>query len=107
MSGEKHYSINVLAKRLMSSRVCPRGDGTLHPATMTKWIRYGCRSVTGQVVKLEAVRLGSRWFVSMEAVARFTAALAGGTQTNTDTTPAAPAHLGAAAAAERLKALGA
>ena len=52
-----------------------RGAERLHPATMTRWILKGVRSVDGRRVKLEAVRLGCRWLTSEPALQRFADAL--------------------------------
>ncbi len=54
-----------------------RGANRLHPATLTRWILKGARSVNGERVKLEAMRLGSRWLTSEPALQRFADALAG------------------------------
>jgi hypothetical protein len=42
---------------------------------MFRWAREGARGPGGQKVFLEAVRLGSRWLTSVEAIRRFAAAL--------------------------------
>ena len=52
-----------------------RGADRLHPATLTRWILIGVKGPAGGRVKLEAVRMGSRWLTSEAAVARFSAAL--------------------------------
>jgi hypothetical protein len=40
-----------------------------------RWVVEGCRGPDGQIVRLEAVRLGGRWVTSMEALQRFAEAL--------------------------------
>ena len=56
-----------------------------HPATVTRWIRSGCRSTTGERVYLEGVRRGHKWFTSWPALKRFFARL------STPASQAAPA----------------
>ena len=55
-----------------------RGDGRLHPATLTRWIQKGCLSAGGRRVRLDAVRCGCRWLTSEGALARFMGALTDG-----------------------------
>jgi hypothetical protein len=62
-----------------------RGDGTVDPSTIFRWVTKGMKAPSGQVVKLEAVRVGSRWLTSRGAVARFVAAL-----TPADEAPSGP-----------------
>jgi hypothetical protein len=52
-----------------------RGADRLHPATLTRWILKGVRALDGRRVRLEAVRVGSRWLTSEAALARFADAL--------------------------------
>lgn len=52
-----------------------RANGTVDPSTVFRWRTKGTRTAGGQVVKLEAVRVGGRWLTSRGAVARFVAAL--------------------------------
>jgi hypothetical protein len=40
-----------------------------------RWILKGAKAPDGSRVRLEAVRLGGRWFTSREAIQRFAAAL--------------------------------
>jgi hypothetical protein len=42
---------------------------------LLRWVLDGTRSPSGETVKLEAVRLGSRWVTSKEALQRFAEAL--------------------------------
>jgi hypothetical protein len=44
-------------------------------STLLRWIGKGARAHSGEVVRLEAIRLGSRWHTSQEALQRFAAAL--------------------------------
>ena len=52
-----------------------RGEGTVNPSTVFRWVTKGARTGDGQLVKLEAVRTPGRWLTSRAAVARFVAAL--------------------------------
>src|SRR5262245_5954530 len=53
-----------------------RGNDTLSPSTVTRWILSGCPSRGGERVTLAAVRVGGRWMVAPEALEAFFAALA-------------------------------
>ncbi len=68
MNGEKLFSFSELAKRLPGYR----GNGHVNASTIFRWATKGVRTSTGNVIKLEAIRLGSSWKSSFEAVARFT-----------------------------------
>ena len=52
-----------------------RGAGTVDPSTVYRWVTKGAKAAGGQLVKLEAVRVGGRWSTSREAVTRFVQAL--------------------------------
>jgi hypothetical protein len=47
-----------------------RGKRT-HLTTLLRWILRGARSPSGEIVHLEAVRIGNRWMTSREALQRF------------------------------------
>ena len=86
-----------------------RGSGHIGGQTVFRWITRGVRAVDGRVVRLEAVRLGSRWLTSAAAVGRFSAALttpaiAPTSPTADPTTPSAPRR--PTAAGRELDALG-
>src|SRR5947208_15924617 len=90
-----------------------RGGRSVDPSTVFRWVTKGTRTPGGQLVKLEAVRVGGRWLTSHGAVARFVAALtaasdpASGTSTPpANRTPAARKRASEKAAAT-LKAMGA
>jgi hypothetical protein len=55
------------ASRLIRSDA---GQGHVHPATVLRWILDGIQ-VGDTRVRLEAVRVGSRWLTSEEALQRF------------------------------------
>jgi hypothetical protein len=48
-----------------------RSGKRTHLSTILRWIMRGARSPSGEVVRLEAVRLGSRWVTSRQALQRF------------------------------------
>jgi hypothetical protein len=56
-----------------AARLVPPGRGgkKTHLSTFVRWIKDGVLLPDGSVVRLEAVRLGSRWFTSREALQRF------------------------------------
>jgi hypothetical protein len=52
-----------------------RGGRKTHISTVLRWITRGARAPDGTRVKLEAIRLGGRWFTTRQALARFAEAL--------------------------------
>src|SRR2546430_8408286 len=48
-----------------------RSGKKTHLSTLLRWITAGAKGPTGEVVRLEAVRLGGRWMTSREALQRF------------------------------------
>jgi hypothetical protein len=42
-----------------------------HLSTLLRWIMRGARTPSGEMVHLEAVRIGNRWMTSREALQRF------------------------------------
>jgi hypothetical protein len=52
-----------------------RGGRKVHLSTLLRWIRDGATSPDGRRIRLEGCRLGDRWIISREAIARFVAAL--------------------------------
>jgi hypothetical protein len=89
-----------------------RGGKSVDPSTVFRWVTRGTRTTGGQTVKLEAVRVGTRWLTSRGAVARFVATLTAASDptpaatTPTSRTPAAR-HRAAEKAVATLKAMGA
>ena len=65
-----------------------RGNGTVDPSTVFRWLTKGTRTPGGTVVKLEAVRVGGRWLTSRGAVARFVEALTSAADPTTHNTAA-------------------
>ncbi len=90
-----------------------RGNGTVDPSTVFRWVTKGMRTTDRRVVKLEAVRVGGRWLTSRGAVARFVSALTAAAAPTSGTTvtpaPRTPAARRTASelAAQELKRMGA
>ena len=63
------------------------GGVAIDPSTVFRWVTRGTRTTTGQIVKLEAVRVGGRWLTSRGAVARFVAALTEAADSTSAPTP--------------------
>ena len=100
---EQRITLSQAASRYPGSR----GAARLHPATLTRHILRGVRALDGRSVRLEAERLGCRWFTSEAALQRFAAAL------GADPTPETPPRSedaqskASAAAGKRLEKMGA
>jgi hypothetical protein len=58
-------------------RMLPPGRNGAKPAlgTVLRWILSGAKSPDGELVRLEAIRVGGKWLTSREALARWTARL--------------------------------
>src|SRR5215471_11513255 len=48
-----------------------RSGKRCHLSTLLRWILKGAKGPGGECVRLEAARLGNRWFTSREALQRF------------------------------------
>jgi hypothetical protein len=66
-----------------------RGKRT-HLSTLLRWIQRGARNPVGEIVRLEAIRIGSRWMTSREALQRFAERLTPPTSGVTATSPHTP-----------------
>jgi hypothetical protein len=70
-------STSLLLEQLRSpaeiARILPPGrvGRPVHPQTVVGWIRRGVPLPDGSHLFLEAVRCASKWYTSVEAVARF------------------------------------
>jgi hypothetical protein len=89
-----------------------RGGAAVDPSTVFRWVTKGTRTHAGQLVKLEAVRVGGRWLTSRGAVARFVAALTEAADPSTSPPPPATrtptaSRRAAAAADAKLQRMGA
>jgi hypothetical protein len=72
LAGEQLLTLGEVTKRFPGHK----GAGSkLAYTTVLRWVLNGCRALSGQKVRLEAVRNGARWLTSVEALARFNAAL--------------------------------
>jgi hypothetical protein len=60
-----------------AARLVPpaRSGKRTHLSTLLRWILKGAKAPNGQLVRLEAVRLGGRWMTSAPALQRFAEAL--------------------------------
>jgi hypothetical protein len=83
LNGEQLYSFTAIAPKIPGHR----GNAHTNASTVFRWVTRGVRTASGEVVKLEAVRLGTSWKTSLEAVARFSAKL---TEAATATPSSAP-----------------
>ncbi|MBO0699620.1 MAG: DUF1580 domain-containing protein, partial [Zavarzinella sp.] len=73
LATETLLSFAQAAKRLPGHR-----DGKrLDPSTVWRWHKRGSRAADGRLVKLEATKIGGRSVTSVEALQRFSDALAG------------------------------
>lgn len=66
--------------KLTVSQVCraypgSRGNPSLSPSTVTRWILLGCPSLSGERIKLKASRVDSRWMVDPSDLEAFFDAL--------------------------------
>jgi len=71
MNGERLYSFTAIAVKLPGYR----NNSHVNSSTIFRWATKGVRTRGGQLIRLEAVRLGTAWKTSLEAVARFSAKL--------------------------------
>jgi hypothetical protein len=71
LSGENAIGLAAAAKLIPPGRNGKR----CHLSTVLRWVLNGAKSPTGELVKLEASRLGARWVTSREAIQRFMLAL--------------------------------
>lgn len=67
-----------------------RNGKKTHLSTLLRWIGRGVRNPAGELVRLEAIRLGNRWMSSQEALQRFAERLTPATDTPISSTPRTP-----------------
>lgn len=86
-----------------------RGQGSVGPSTVFRWITKGTKAANGSLVKLHAARVGSRWLTTRSAVTRFVAALTEAADPIAVPASRTPAQRGKAseAAARKLEQMGA
>jgi hypothetical protein len=70
-SGEELRSFASIASKLPGHRT----NSHVNPSTLFRWATRGLRLPSGEVVRLEAAKVGGAWRTSLEAVARFSAKL--------------------------------
>jgi hypothetical protein len=85
LSEEASLSLTQAARLLPPGR----GDRPVTLSCLLRWILRGARAPSGQLVRLEAVRVGGRWITSKEALQRFAEALTPSLD-NTPPTPRPP-----------------
>ena len=73
-----------------AARILPRGRNGSRPhlSTILRWILNGAKAPSGEVVRLEAVRLGGKWITSRESLGRFCSRLTPNFPDNSTSTPA-------------------
>lgn len=67
-----------------------RNGRRMHAATLTRYFRDGVRRADGTVVRLECVRVGSKFMTSKQAVLRFIAAQQEGGSGSAAVAPSGP-----------------
>jgi hypothetical protein len=87
-AGEKLYSPAAAAKA--STIPGHRGGAHLNGSTIFRHITKGVRAANGELIRLEAARVGGRWLTSLEAIARFSAKLTDAALHTDDTPPTNP-----------------
>jgi len=71
LSKETLVSIGQAARKLSTD------DHIVNPSTVWRWMTSGCQSRAGGVVKLDAAKVGGRWYTSDRALQEFAEALTG------------------------------
>jgi hypothetical protein len=71
---QKANSLRSVAATANSIQSC-RIDGTVHPATVVRWICRGVQLRKGSILRLSAVRSPGGWLIAPSAVDDFLAAL--------------------------------
>ena len=97
LNGETLLSFSKLCRKVAGSR----DNANAAPSTLFRWVTTGCRSASGRLVRLEAVRVGAKWMSSEEALARFFQELTDLGQTVAEPMPTPAARNRAATAASR------
>src|SRR5262245_54965853 len=71
LAGKKHVTVS----QIIESFPGQRGAKRTAPATVSRWILKGCKSVSGEIVRLKATRVGYRWLVDPADLEAFFTAL--------------------------------
>ena len=96
MSDDLPLTVSQVCRRLPGAR----GAKNVTPSTVSRWILLGCPSRSGERVKLNATRAGSRWLIAPADLAAFFTALKG----ESDPPPAPTPNTSAREASRRAKA---
>jgi hypothetical protein len=85
-----------------------RGAKRTHLSTILRWILTGAKAHSGEVIRLEALRLGGKWVTSREALQRFAERLTPSLEGRHTATPRPPTTRQRASeqAAKELKRIG-
>jgi hypothetical protein len=78
-----------------------RGGKPTHISTVLRWILKGVKAPSGEIVRLEGLRVGSRWVTTREALQRFATRLTPDLDTKQVTPVSSAARRKAAERAER------
>jgi hypothetical protein len=69
-----------------------RGGASCSLGCVLRWVLKGVKSPSGELVRLDAIRLGGRWLTSREAVQRFAERLTPNLSSETAPTPRTPSQ---------------
>jgi hypothetical protein len=67
---------NLLSEELISlaqaaSRIPPYRKRRTNPSTIFRWLTQGIKMPSGEMLRLEGIRLAGRWLTSSQALTRF------------------------------------
>ena len=104
LTAEKPISLAEACKLVPPAR---QGKRT-HLSTLLRWIISGVRNPSGQIIRLDGIRIGGRWMTSREAIQRFANALTPNLDVTPPLTPRTPTQRQKAAdrAARELEGIG-
>src|SRR5262245_52154253 len=66
----EHTMIDLASERTLTIAEAAKNNRVAF-STLFRWMLHGAKNSAGQLVKLEAIRLGNRWLTSTEALQRF------------------------------------
>jgi hypothetical protein len=87
LTTETTLSLNQAARLLPPGR----RNRPVSFACVFRWVTQGAKGPTGELVKLEAIRVGGRWLTSRQALQRFGERLTPGEVTEQRPVPRSPA----------------
>ena len=88
LSTETTVSLAQVAREQPSGR----GGASCSLGCVLRWVLKGVKSPSGELVRLEAIRLGGRWLTSREAVQRFAERLTPNLSSEPAPTPRTPSQ---------------